>query len=185
MSDFPVHDFDPRNIPPDMLRAIGSIITCTSFAEAILDQILAGFINTDVEIGSAVTAHMSMPLKFGILRSTAEIVINNLQDLDELDGIIDELENALKQRNIYAHDQIGIARDQVFAVSTKARAGLEVGLKPLAVDKIEAEAIRIYNAGMALFTFAGMRNLFPASPPPRTPRQHKTKAARKRLRKKI
>jgi hypothetical protein len=178
MADYPVHDFDPRNIPADMLQAI----TCASFAEAIIDQALAGIMKTDVEVGSAIRAHMAMPLKFGILRSTAEIVVDNFDDLDELDEILEELQAALAKRNVYAHDQIGIAKAQIFAVSTKARAGLEVDINPVTPAQVEQEGIRIYNAGIALFQFIGLRGLFASSPPPRIPRQQKTKAVRKKRR---
>jgi hypothetical protein len=81
-------DFDPRNLPQDLLAAIGRMTTSAAHTESCVDEAIAGCLGIDYEYGQAVTTHMTMPLRFDVLRSAAELRID---DLDALDSAVDDL----------------------------------------------------------------------------------------------
>ena len=68
-----VYDFDPRNLPEELLAAIGLTIASFVQIEGHLQSAIAGCAGIDIEYGKAITTHMSMPLKISVLRSVAEI----------------------------------------------------------------------------------------------------------------
>jgi len=178
-----VYDFDPRNLPPDLLQAIGLGMASAAQTESFIETAIWGCLGVDAEYGMAVTTHMAAPLRFSVLKSVAEIRINSIPLLDELDEIVRELDCALVKRNTFAHHSW--ARDpetgQLFTVTGESRSSLKVDLLPKTVDEVKIDALAIYNAGIRLWEFLIKANLVPAFPPYR-PRGHKTKDARKKLR---
>jgi hypothetical protein len=58
------YDFDPRNLPQDLLAAIGLMTTSAAHTESCVDEAIAGCLGVDYEYGQAVTTHMTMPLRF-------------------------------------------------------------------------------------------------------------------------
>ena len=103
MATFKTYDFDPRNLPQEMLTAIGLVAACSAQTENIMEQGIGGCIGTDFEYGFAITTHMNAPLRDHVLRAVAEIRIDNLDDLDELDRLLDEINKASTKRNAYMH----------------------------------------------------------------------------------
>jgi hypothetical protein len=180
MSPNPAHDFDPRNLPQDLLTAIGLVIASAAQTESIVDMAIAGSAGLDGEYGAAITTHMAMPLKLSVLRSIAEIRLDDLDHLDELDAILDGIEKVFQKRNVIAHQQwyrdgrTGVPH----TVRQTARTRLDVDLVPVTIDEVRTNAHSIYQSGMALMTFLGMRNLMPALPSGK-PGGHKSKSARK------
>jgi hypothetical protein len=77
------YDFDPRNLPQEMLAAIGLVTACSAQTEYIVEQGIAGCLGVDFEFGAAVTTHMAAPLRDHVLRAVAEIKIDDLDDLDD------------------------------------------------------------------------------------------------------
>ena len=61
MPSYPVYDFDPRNLPQELLAAIGLAITSFAQIEKNLQDAIAGCANIDIEYGKAITTHMTMP----------------------------------------------------------------------------------------------------------------------------
>lgn len=185
MAAFKQYDFSPYNLPPKALKAIGLLIACSTQTEDLLESAIAGCLGLDIEYGVAVTTHMPMPLRFSVLKSAAEIRIDDLDALDELDDLIDLLEEAFAKRNAIAHNQL--CRDpetnEIFSVKEIARVSVKADLAPLTIDQIESDALFIYEAGMKLFQFLTRKGLKPSFPPAIRPRAHKTKAARKERRK--
>lgn len=177
-------DFSPWNLPTDILEAVGLIATCSAQTEHVVQNGIAGCLGVDVEYGMAITTHMTTPLRDHVLRAAAEIRIDSLDDLDELDELLDEIEEAFKVRNAYIHNSLAMdkATGEVFSVKATARGSVDVELLPVTVDKIKADATRIYVAGLALYQFLQSRDLLAVTPPAR-PRGHKTSAARKKRRK--
>ena len=98
------YDFDPYNLPSDLLHAIGLLIASSGQTEDIFESAVAGCLGLDVEYGLAVTTHISMPLRVSVLKSAAEIRIDDLDALDELDEIIEVIEDAFSKRNAVAHN---------------------------------------------------------------------------------
>jgi hypothetical protein len=180
------YDFDPRNLPQNLLAAVGLAISCGSQTEGTLAMAIGGCLGLDAEYAMAVTTHMTLPLKFSILRSAAEIRIDDLDDLDELDGLLDGIDTALGKRHTWAHDRLcrDPDTDQLFRVKQVARTRLEAGFVPITVEDVLADAGVIYDAGTALMKFIGIRRLLPPIPTQLRPRGHKSKAARKIRRKK-
>src|SRR5262245_25346937 len=98
-----VYDYDPRNLPPDILAAIGLVTAASAQTEAIVEMAIGGCLGISVEYNTAVTTHMNAPLRDNVLRAAAEIKIDNLDDLDTLDEILDQIKVAFQRRNDYVH----------------------------------------------------------------------------------
>lgn len=181
MSGYRVFDFDPRNLPQELLAAIGLAITSSAQNEQFLQEAIAACAGMDAERGYAITTHMTMPLRFSALRSAAEIHIDDLDILDKLDEHLDRLDLAINKRNTIAHRQW--ARDpktgELFTIKQSARARLETDLIPMTVDQVKSDALFIYQTGIEFFQFLSLNGLLPAVPSAVRPREHKSKAARK------
>ncbi len=99
----PYYDFDPHNLPQKLLAAIGLALTSYAQTERMVQDAIAGCLGVDTEYGAAATTHMAMPLRFSVLKSVAEIRIDDLDALDELDELISKVEDAANRRNAIAH----------------------------------------------------------------------------------
>lgn len=181
------YDFDPRNLPQEALAAIGLAVASSAQTESMIEMAIAGCAGVDIEYGGAITTHMAAPLRFSVLRSVAEIRINDLDDLDELDCLLDNCKDAFDARNGIAHHTWCQDPDShdLFTVKQTARARYEMDLIPMTVDQVKLDAAFIYWAGMDLMTFLQRTGLLPSFPPPGRTRAHKSKAARKTRRKKL
>lgn len=180
-----VFDFDPNNLPQEVLEAIGLAIACGAQTEDILSAAIGGCLGVDAEYMMAVTTHMTQPLKFSVLRSVAEIRIDDLNDLDELDRLLDSLDKAMRKRHEIAHTSWcrDPDTDELFRIKQVARTRLEADRIPITVESIRRDAEAIYAAGLELMTFLVDRNLYPSLPTAPRPRFHKSKAQRKKRRK--
>ena len=178
-----IYDFDPRNLPYDLLAAIGLMTTSAAQTEGIIEMAIAGCAGIDAEYGMAVTTHMTSPLRDSVLRSVAEIRIDDLDALDELDKLLDAINDALIKRNAVVHHTW--CRDtktgKTFTVKETARTRLESELLPMSVDQVKRDALFVYEAGINLLTFLIRHKLTPKAMTFR-PRGHKSKAARKKRR---
>ena len=172
-------DFEPTNLAPDVLHAIGLITACSAHTEAVINDAIAGCLGIDVEYGAAVSTHMSAPMRDDVLRAVAEIRMDNLDDLDRLDELLDEVRQAFRLRNGYVHGSL--CRDKTtnehFSSQYTARGSVDVDLVPLSIEKIRSDANRIYEAGIELFDFLNRRGLLGVVLDAPRPRGHKTKAA--------
>ncbi len=180
-------DFNPYNLPREALAAIGLAAACSSQTETIVEMGIAGCAGVDVEYGAAITTHMSAPLRDHVLRALAEIKLDDLDALDELDAILDHINKEVwPKRNAIVHDNWCTDEDtgQLTRARTTARGSVDAESIPVTIDEIEADALVIYEAGMKLLTFLGKHNLIASFPAQPRPRAHKTKAARKKRRKK-
>jgi hypothetical protein len=179
-----IYDFDPRNLPERLHIAIGLAIASYAQTEDIVQQAIAGCCGLDIEYGKAITVHMTMPLRFSALRSVAEIRIDDLDLLDELDRHLDRLEECTAKRNGLAHSKW--CRDpttgDLYIVEEKARSRLEAELRPVSIEDVERDATLIYQAGIDLYAFLGEVNLLPILPTDYRPRAHKSRAERKKRR---
>lgn len=177
------YDFDPHNLPQELLAAIGLALTSSAQTEKLVQDAIAGCLGIDGEYGAAVTTHMAGPLRFSALRSTAEIRIDDLDVLDALDELIIRLEEAAKKRNDIAHHSWcrNPKTDEIFTIKETARASYSMDLLPMTIDKVKADAEFIYQVGMEMFLFMKLHNILPKIPPVRN-RFHKTKPERKKRR---
>ena len=180
-------DFDSRNLPQDVLAAIGLAVVCSAQTEHVVETGIQGCAGVDVEYGTAVTAPMPAPLRDRILRSVAEIRIGNRDDLEELDRLLQQIKAAFDRRNALIHCEWCRDRDtnELFRVRRPARADSAVDLVPTTIDDIRGDASFIYWAGLNLWDFLRKRRLLPPIPPARRPRRpvRKTTQAKPRPRK--
>jgi hypothetical protein len=176
------YDYNPYNLPQDLLAATGLAIACASQTEDIVSMAVAGCAGVNSAYGGAIITHMTMPLRLSILRSTAEIRLDDLDALDELDDIIELIEDAFEKRNAIAHHLW--ARDPetnaIYLQKAKARISYQIDLLPITVDQVKADAALIYEVGMRLMAFLRLHKLLPPIPD-RLDRAHKLKAARKNV----
>lgn len=98
-----IYDFDPRNLPPEYLAAIGLVTTTWSQTDHTVEMLIAALLGIDAEYGLAVTTHMAQPLRDSVARAAAEIRIDDLDALDELDQLLDRVKEAADRRNGIAH----------------------------------------------------------------------------------
>jgi len=98
-------DFNPYSLPPNLLRAIGLVSAAAGQTENIIEELIAGCLGIDSEYGSAVMLHMAMPQRFSALKAAAEIRIDDLDALDELDALLERAEKAFERRNSVVHHQ--------------------------------------------------------------------------------
>jgi hypothetical protein len=179
-----IYDFDPRNLPQEYLTAIGVAVTSSAQTESVIELAIAGCLGVDQEYGAAITTHMAAPLRFSALRALAEIKIDNLDALDELDDLLVEAETAGVKRNAIAHHSW--CRDpktgEVFTVKEVARTSYAMDLIPMPIDAVKADAEFIYEIGMKLMVFINKHGVMPSNSPLRN-RFHKTKPERKKRRK--
>jgi hypothetical protein len=184
MANLEYYDFDPRNLPQDLLAAMGLMTTCAAYTESCVDEAIAGCLGVDYEYGQAVTTHMTIPLRFNVLKSAAEIRIDDLDALDELDVLLDRLDEAFNKRNAVVHHIWG--RDpetgNVVMVKETARGRVEIEPIPMSADQVKSDALFVYDAGIALFLFLKAHNLVPPLPTAPRPRWHKSKEERKKRR---
>jgi hypothetical protein len=93
------------NLPKELLESIGLAIATASQTEEALSLAIGGCLGVEIEFYIAATTHMTLPLKFSVLRSAAEIRIDDLDDLDELDGVLNDIDKALGNRHEIAHGE--------------------------------------------------------------------------------
>lgn len=177
-------DFDPFGLPSKVMRAVGLVAISAAQTEHIMEQGIGGCIGIDIEYTAAITTHMTSPLRDHVLRAAAEIRIDSLDDLDELDKLLDEIRNSLPRRNNYLHNSLCVDKDtgELFASKIEARGRVDVELVPVTVDDIENDATRIYKAGLNLYLFLNKRGLLPPFPAGPRPRGHKSRSARRKRR---
>jgi hypothetical protein len=117
--------------------------TSAAHTESCVDEAIAGCLGVDYEYGQAVTTHMTMPLRFDVLRSAAELHIDDLGALDELDVLLGRLKEAFDKRNAVVHHMW--CRDpetgNIVMVKERARVRVEVKSIPMSADQVKVDAL--------------------------------------------
>lgn len=179
-----VFDYDARNLPNEVLEAIGLVISVSTQTENIVREAIGGCLQIDMEMNGALTAHMNMGLRFDTLKSIAEMRIDDLDDLDELDILLDHCKVGFTERNKIAHCQWyrDPENDSIFIVKESSRGRYEMTTQLINAEQIRLEAEYIYWAGLDLFAFLRRVDLLPDYPPIDRIRDHKSPTNRKKLR---
>jgi hypothetical protein len=177
-------DFSPYSLPTDLVGAIGLVTTAAAQTENCVEELLAGCLGVEFEYGLAVTLHMSMPQRFSVIRSAAEIRLDDLDSLDALDDLLDRAEKAFERRNSVVHHQwcIEPKTGRIYTVKQSARRRLESDVVEMSAAQVAQIAREIYLVGMDVFNFARLHGLLPAFPSTVRPRTHKSRSARKKRR---
>jgi hypothetical protein len=163
-SEAVLYDFDPHNLPPEMLRAIGLAVAAAAQTESVVQEFIGALLRIDNIQTRALTAQMSAVLKDHIARSLAELEAPDLVELDEIDELLDRVGRANELRNVIVHN--AFMRDpstgQVFSHRERARGSLQIKLAHLTVEDLERDAGEIYEAGMELMRFMISRGIGPS-----------------------
>jgi hypothetical protein len=159
-----IYDFDPNNLPPEMLRAIGLVVAASAQTESIVQQFIGAVLGIDEVETIAVTAHMSHPLKDDIARALIELNASRAEVVDMTDDLLDAINNAFEKRNVLVHNSFARHPEtgEVFSHREKARGSTQIELKPIRVDEIEQDAALIYKVGMDLMSFMIVLGIKPA-----------------------
>ena len=155
-----------------------------SSTDGVYEMAIAGLLGIDGEMGWAVTAHMSAPLRKSVLLSAAEIRFDDGGTLDLLDSIVERIKTAAEGRNAMIHGSwcVRPSTGEVLLVQQEARTHVVAGSRPVTVDEIERKALALYEAGMDLMQFLMDFGLVPDLPRTRK-RGVNTPKARKAARK--
>ena len=177
-------DFTPANIPPEYLKAIGELVVASAFLDAQIQAAIHGLARMDTEYGTALTIHMTGPNRLSALESVAEITLEDMNKLLELEDLIEEARVSSSRRAGYVHASWCRNPDtnEVYAVREAARTGLEIKISKPRVTDIVREARTTSELGLRVFLFVHEVGMLPAIPSPR-PRGHKVKRKRKEARK--
>ena len=160
-------NFDPLKLPPDILEALGLIIATSSQTERVIEMAICGCLKVSANYGPAITAHMTAPLRDHVLRSVAQLAIDDLDTLDELDQLLDDIKVAIAKRNLYVHNPIGReeTRNKFYAAKIEARGEVDSESIPISAQQIKADAIAILEKGLKLMTFLMRFDLLAKFPP--------------------
>jgi len=159
--EYKLFDFDPRNLPSDFLQTIGLIIACSTQTENLVEDAIADLLSLKVAPAKILTTHMSMQVRTGVLRSAAEWRWTDEETLAQFEVVVRRIEAAINDRNRIAH--LTWQRDpetgQVLTSKIRARKGLKIDLEPVTVAALHAIAIEVYEAGIDLIRFLGLRGI--------------------------
>lgn len=178
-------DFDPRNLPPEMLRAMGLVVAASSQTESVVQTFIGALLGIDNIETLAVATHMAAPLKDHVARALAELNAPTVAHVDRIDDLLDAVSDALDRRNLVVHNSIARHPDtgEMFSYRPKARGSLQVKLVPITAQECEQDATLIYEVGMDLMRFMIAQGIGPRERirPMREPLDRR-KAARKKRR---
>jgi hypothetical protein len=144
---------------------------------------IAALADTDMLRGAAISTHMTAPVRYGAIRSLAQLSALPETALDELDQLLDRIENAAARRNLYVHNTWGRdpRTDAVFIFRTTARSELSIQSVNVDMEALRSDAKEIYDAGMALIDFLARCGLRPDKDPKLPPNFHaRSRKARKK-----
>jgi hypothetical protein len=180
-------DFDPTALPAEILQALGFLVACSAQTEGIIQTAICGCLGVTALYGPAITAHMTAPLRDNVLRSVAQIRIDDLDTLDELDDILDGIKTAIAKRNLYVHGTIGRdeATGQFCVTRIESRGEVDSEAIPTSAKQIRDDATEILQCGLRLISFLMKYELSPRFPTAPIYRGHKSKTARKKRRKEL
>ncbi|WP_333591408.1 hypothetical protein [Brevundimonas sp.] len=180
-----IYDFDPGNLPPELLQAIGRMAMCAAQTESVMQSFIGAVLEIDNLETVALTAHMAAPLKDHVARALIELNGANVETIDLVDDLLDAISTAAEKRNVVIHNSIlrHPQTGELFSYRQTARGSLQVSLQPVSVEEIEKDATLIYEAGMDLVRFMILNNITPnnRTRPVRRPVNRRKKAREERI----
>jgi hypothetical protein len=161
MAEFKVFDFDPHNLPPDILAALGLVIACSVQTENIVEDVIAGLFDLEIVPAKILTTNMNMQVRASALRTAAERRWGDTNTYNVFEKAVTRVEKAVGERNRLAH--LTWQRDpdtgDVYTSKVKARTGLRVHMDKITADSIRAIAEEVYHAGLDLMSTARLAKI--------------------------
>jgi hypothetical protein len=150
-----IYDFDPRNLPPEYLQAIGLVVAASSQTESVMQHFIGALLGIDNADTLALATHMTAPLKDHVLRSLVELKTDRADVVDDVDDLLDEVERVLALRNSIVHNSFAIHPEtgEVLSYRQKARGSLQIDLIPIPVHEIQETGALVYEAGIKIVEF--------------------------------
>jgi hypothetical protein len=158
-----IYDFDPNNLPPEYLTAIGLVVASASQTDHVMRDFIGSYLGIDLAENIALGAHMSTPMKDDIIRALVELNAPHASEVDELDDILDRVRIATTRRNAVAHNAFARHPEtgQVFTLRERARGSLQVDLTAIEAAELTEIGNEVYAAGMALQEYMTLRKIEP------------------------
>lgn len=184
-----VYDFNPNNLPEQLLQAVGLVTAASSQTESIVQQFIGAILGIDQAETIALTAHMSNPLKDHAARALIELNAKNAGIVDDVDDLLDAINDAYDKRNVIVHNAFirNPETSELFSWREKARGSLQGELKPVSIDEIKENAALVYEVGIDLVRFMTSNGISPTerTRPLRTPLDRRKKARTSRRSKSV
>ena len=158
-----IYDFNPNNLPPEYLQAIGLITAVSAQTESILQEFIGALLKIDNIQNTALTTHMTIPLMINIIKTLAEIEARSVKEIDKIDELIETAGDAIGKRNTIVHNALirNTETGEVLVRRLSARGSIKQELRTITVMEIEQDAAAIYNAGEAIIDFMTTKGLEP------------------------
>ena len=176
-----IYDFDPNNLPPEYLQAIGLVTAASAQTESTLELFIGALLGVDTIKAIAIATHMNNPLRENIIRTLAGINAPSIEELDKIDDLMDAVKEAFDKRNMIVHNALATNPEtgEVFRYCQKARGNLSAKLTPIKLQEIQQDALSIYKAGMDIMRFMVSRDI---TPPDGIPPKHSNVSRKKKAR---
>lgn len=160
-----IYDFDPRNLPPEYLQAVGLVAMASAQTESVMQDFIGVLLGIDNIETLALTTHMAAPLKDHIARALIELNGSTYAAVDDVDDLLDAIDQTLGKRNAIVHNSLIMHphTGEILSHRLKARGALQLELRPISVKEIKEDAALIYEAGETLMKFMILHGLAPAS----------------------
>src|SRR5690606_29810176 len=144
-----VFDYDPRNLPPELLKAVGLAITSWVQTENVIKQVIAGMLRLTFIQGLAVTTEMSNHHLLNALSTLADLEFDE-HEQDLLAPLVKRLRKGCTARNELSHDQWyrHPKTNELFLRRDSAKGSIKISSVPRTVAEIEMAAAEIYQVGM-------------------------------------
>jgi hypothetical protein len=162
-SELTIYDFDPNNVPPEYLQAVGLVAMASASTESAMSDVIGGLCGLDNIEALALSTHMSVPLKDHVARALIELNAGSIEILDQVDDLLDDVTDAMDRRNAIIHNELitDPKTGQILSHRLKARGSVQLELRPISVEEIKEDARLIYEAGLNLIAFMGMLGIHP------------------------
>ncbi len=152
-----ISDWNPNatpnvTIPKPYLIAIGKVSYVWGVLESIVDMSIAKLGGGDIfdPRCAILTLHMTWPLKMDVLEALVTELREENPWLAKFDRAKPLLKKAQEGRNKIIHGQWNYENGQVYKLRATARGRLKTNIVPVEVENIEAIALDIHKAGIAL-----------------------------------
>ena len=157
------YDFNPRNLPNELLQAIGLLVASSAYTESIVDQGITGLLGLDWAFGLIVTTHLTMPQRFQMLETAAKRRIADPVVLGEFEVHIKKLNDAFDRRNRIVHQAwcCDPTSGELYLIKTSARKELKMEIVAIVDQKVPEDAQFMYQVGVDLYSFLGLNGLLP------------------------
>ncbi len=138
---------------PEILTRIGLVVTTSSFLEAVIEDLIAGFLGTDVQWVYAITAEINMSTRIESLRTLARLRLSP-EDFEDFESRLNGAKILVPFRNKIVHGLwTQVALDFCEVAALRARGKLRMQIEYVNSFYLDWLVAQITAATMNLFVF--------------------------------